>query len=88
MAGFEPKSTLASPGDCVIVVIDANRNKVMVDALAWAIRNIVQPKDTVVVLGLLSEVWKKNACIPLFSGTCKLLFLVHVNGDIYFSLYI
>ncbi|XP_074364920.1 putative receptor-like protein kinase At3g17420 [Apium graveolens] len=69
MAGFEPNSTSASPGDSVIVVIDANRNKVMVDALAWAIRNIVQPKDTVVVLGLLSEVWKKNACIPLFSGT-------------------
>ncbi|KAL1802115.1 hypothetical protein ACET3Z_030762 [Daucus carota] len=69
MAGLEPKSTLASPGESVIVVIDANRNKVMVDALAWAIRNIVQPRDTVVVLGLLSEVWKKNACIPLFSGT-------------------
>ncbi|KAK1402248.1 putative serine/threonine-protein kinase PBL25 [Heracleum sosnowskyi] len=79
MAGFEPISTLASPGDSVIVVIDANRNKVMVDALAWAIRNIVQPKDTVVVLGLLSEVWKKNACIPLFSGTLERFFYVTMS---------
>lgn len=86
MVGFQSESTCSAyPEDSVIVVLDANRNKGSVDALDWAIKHIVQPKDTVVVLGLLSEVGKRpsNSCFPIqmgigFSGICKSFFLISV----------
>ena len=72
--------TCPSPGESVLVVINANRNKPNVDALDWAIKNIVHPKDTVVVLVVLSEIGKKSSpsCFPYvgirLSGICKLSF--------------
>lgn len=63
----------------VIVVMDANRNKGNVDALDWALKHVVCPKDTVIVLGVLCEFGKKISCFPLnmgitISGICMLLF--------------
>ncbi|KAM7478871.1 hypothetical protein LguiA_027084 [Lonicera macranthoides] len=65
--GFQQAElTYPSPGESLLVVVDANRNKPNVDALDWAIKNIVHPKDTVVVLVVLSEIGKKSSpsCFP------------------------
>ncbi|KAF8405725.1 hypothetical protein HHK36_007802 [Tetracentron sinense] len=61
-------SSLSSPGESVIVVMDANRNKGSVDALNWALNHVVRPKDTVVVLGILGEFGKKSSCFPFYMG--------------------
>lgn len=70
----------SAAGENVIVVIDGNRGKGSLDALDWAIKYIVGPNDTVVVLGVLPEIGKKPApsCLPFHlgvgtSGICKLL---------------
>ncbi|ESR45110.1 hypothetical protein CICLE_v10003174mg [Citrus x clementina] len=53
----------------VIVVMDANRNKSNVDALEWALKNVVRPRDAVVVLGVLYDIGRKNfSCFPLNRG--------------------
>ncbi|GMP39255.1 hypothetical protein CsSME_00010166 [Camellia sinensis var. sinensis] len=44
-----------APAESVVVVMDANHRKVSVEAVDWAIKHIVRPRDTVVVLGVLSE---------------------------------
>ncbi|GMJ12793.1 hypothetical protein like AT1G55200 [Hibiscus trionum] len=56
--------------ESVIVVMDGKRNKGMVDALDWALKHCVRRKDTVIVIGVLSEMGKKNAthCFPLNMG--------------------
>lgn len=65
--------TLSSPPpserEGVIVVMDANRNKSNVDALEWALKNVVRPRDAVVVLGVLYDIGRKNfSCFPLNRG--------------------
>ncbi|KAI7993011.1 putative LRR receptor-like serine/threonine-protein kinase [Camellia lanceoleosa] len=62
-------SPVASPVESVIVVMNANRNKVSVEALDWAIKHVVRPRDTVIVLGVLSDFGKKtcsssSTCLP------------------------
>ncbi|GKV42853.1 hypothetical protein SLEP1_g50216 [Rubroshorea leprosula] len=58
-----------SPRETVIVVMDANKNKVGMDALDWALKHVVHPRDTVVVLGVLYEIEKKStSCFPLNMG--------------------
>ncbi|KAE8669990.1 Kinase protein with adenine nucleotide alpha hydrolases-like domain, putative isoform 2 [Hibiscus syriacus] len=56
--------------ESVIVVMDAKRNKGMVDALDWALKHCVRRRDTVIVIGVLGEMGKKNAthCFPLNMG--------------------
>ena len=63
--------TTSSPrdeGEKVIVVMDANRSKVSVDAVCWALKYVVRPKDTVVVLGILCELGRKTSCFPFHVG--------------------
>ncbi|XVE93229.1 hypothetical protein REPUB_Repub01dG0172400 [Reevesia pubescens] len=55
--------------ESVIVVTDANRNKGMLDALDWALKHVVRPKDTVIVVGVLCDIGKKNpSCFPINMG--------------------
>ncbi|KAK9096046.1 hypothetical protein Sjap_021543 [Stephania japonica] len=55
--------------ESVIVVMDANRTKGSVDTLSWALHNVVKPRDTVVVLGILCELGKKSySCFPFHMG--------------------
>ncbi|XAR55224.1 Non-specific serine/threonine protein kinase [Bertholletia excelsa] len=56
--------------ESVTVVLDANRSKVRVDALDWAIKHVVRPRDTIFLLGVLSEVGKKrsSSCFPFHMG--------------------
>lgn len=57
--------------ESVIVVMNANRNKGMVDALDWALKHVVRPKDTVIVVGVLRDIGKKNnspSCFPINIG--------------------
>ncbi|GKV21174.1 hypothetical protein SLEP1_g31178 [Rubroshorea leprosula] len=57
------------PRKTAIVVMDANRNKVIVDALDWALKLVVRPRDTVVVLGVFCKTGKKSSsCFPLNMG--------------------
>ncbi|XP_024960545.1 probable serine/threonine-protein kinase At1g01540 isoform X1 [Cynara cardunculus var. scolymus] len=60
----------SSIGESVMVVMDRNRGKASLDALEWAIKYIVGPNDTVVVLGVLPEIGKKAApsCLPFNVG--------------------
>ncbi|KAJ0600080.1 hypothetical protein HanIR_Chr03g0112491 [Helianthus annuus] len=57
-------------GETVIVVMNGNKGKGSLDALEWAIKYIVGPKDTVVVLGVLPEIGKKSnpSCLPFHIG--------------------
>lgn len=68
--------------ESVIVVIDVKRSKGMVEALDWALKHVVRPKDTVIVVGILGDIEKKNAtqCFPLnmrfnISGICEFFYL-------------
>lgn len=70
-------------GEIIIVVMDGNRSKGSLDALEWAIRYLVVPNDTIVVVGVLPKIGKKSnpSCLPFHvgfgaSGICKLLFLL------------
>eukprot|EP00268_Persea_americana_P053522 TRINITY_DN6064_c0_g1_i4.p1 TRINITY_DN6064_c0_g1~~TRINITY_DN6064_c0_g1_i4.p1 ORF type:complete len:393 (-),score=69.27 TRINITY_DN6064_c0_g1_i4:34-1212(-) len=54
------------PGESVIVAMDANRNRENLAALNWALTNVVRPKDTVLVLGILCKVGRKSSCFPLY----------------------
>ncbi|KAK8626833.1 hypothetical protein V6N13_134463 [Hibiscus sabdariffa] len=56
--------------ESVIVVMDGKRSKGMADSLDWALNNCVRRKDTVIVIGVLGEMVKKNAthCFPLNMG--------------------
>ncbi|KAI3707853.1 hypothetical protein L2E82_36731 [Cichorium intybus] len=65
---ISPQSSAA--GENVIVVMDGNRGKGSLDALEWAIKYIVGPNDTVVVLGVLPEIGRKPApsCLPFHLG--------------------
>ncbi|OMP01546.1 hypothetical protein COLO4_11790 [Corchorus olitorius] len=52
--------------ESVIVVMDANRNKGMVDAVDWALKHVVRPKDAVIVVGVLRDIGKKTpSCFPM-----------------------
>ncbi|KAJ0592507.1 putative protein kinase RLK-Pelle-LRR-V family [Helianthus annuus] len=50
--------------------MNGNKGKGSLDALEWAIKYIVGPKDTVVVLGVLPEIGKKSnpSCLPFHIG--------------------
>lgn len=62
-------STGGNEGETVIVVMDANRSKVSVDAVCWALKNVVRPNDTVVVLGILCDLGRsKTSCFPFHVG--------------------
>ncbi|XVF01134.1 hypothetical protein REPUB_Repub04eG0062200 [Reevesia pubescens] len=55
--------------ESVIVVVDANRNKGMVDVLDWSLKHVVRPKDNVIVVGVLPDIGKKNpSCFPINIG--------------------
>ncbi|XVE49081.1 hypothetical protein DITRI_Ditri01bG0053300 [Diplodiscus trichospermus] len=55
--------------ESVIVVMDANRNKGMADALDWALKHVVRPKDIVSAVGVLDDIGKKNSsCFPINIG--------------------
>ncbi|XP_068659983.1 PTI1-like tyrosine-protein kinase At3g15890 [Aristolochia californica] len=60
----------SSSGDSVIVVLDATRSCGNLDALTWALNSVVRPRDTVIVLGIMSEIGtgRKNSCFPLPVG--------------------
>lgn len=52
-----------------MVVMDANRSKGSVDAVCWALKHVVRPGDTVVVLGILCELGRKTtSCFPFHMG--------------------
>lgn len=69
--------------ESVIVVMDARKSKDSgMDALDWALKNVVRPRDTILVLGVLYEFcpYKKNnySCFPFkflmgigISGICN-----------------
>lgn len=82
--GSQSTSSISSPvGESVIVVMNGNREKGNMDALEWAIKYIVGPKYTIVVLGVLpEEIGRKPnpSCLPFHlgfgsSGMCKLFYL-------------
>ncbi|KAK0590798.1 hypothetical protein LWI29_031807 [Acer saccharum] len=59
------------PREGVIVVVDANRNKGNLEALEWALKHVVRPRDAIVVLGVLYDLAGKhnnNSCFPLNMG--------------------
>ncbi|KAK3184830.1 hypothetical protein Dsin_032116 [Dipteronia sinensis] len=62
--------TISSPREGVIVVVDANRNKGNMEALEWALKHVVRPRDAIVVLGVLYDLAGKNnnSCFPLNMG--------------------
>lgn len=72
-------SSAAAEREVVIVVMDANKEKVNVNAVEWALNNVVSPRDSVIVLGVLHEIGRRNySCFPLnvgstISGICKLI---------------
>ena len=69
--------------ECVIVVMDVNKN---VNALDWALKNVVQAGDTVVAIGVLCQFGRKNSCFGIgIPGICK-LFQSHNPTIVYFSL--
>lgn len=81
----EPLSSATLGENTIIVIMDAKRGKTGVDALNWAINNVVRPKDKLVVLGVLSDVGKKtssSSCFPFHVGivskTCKFSDLIHI----------
>lgn len=66
----------AGAGETIIVADDANRGSGNLEALQWAIKNVVRRKDTVVFLGVLSQLRKKSSssCFPFIGnipGICK-----------------
>ncbi|KAL4580709.1 hypothetical protein LXL04_016911 [Taraxacum kok-saghyz] len=65
---ISPQSS--ATGENVIVVMNGNRGKGNLDALEWAIKYIVGPNDTVVVLGVLPEIGRKPtpSCLPFHLG--------------------
>ncbi|KDP38873.1 hypothetical protein JCGZ_05030 [Jatropha curcas] len=58
----------AAARESVIVVMDANRSKGNMDALDWALKHVVRRQDTVIVIGVSSDLGKKNSCFPLNMG--------------------
>lgn len=71
-------------GESVIVVMDANRSKASVDAVCWALKHVVRPKDTVVVLGILCELGRKTSCFPFHmgmgtAGICMLFLFIYLH---------
>ncbi|XP_038708830.1 probable receptor-like protein kinase At1g80640 [Tripterygium wilfordii] len=52
----------------VIVVIDANRSKGSIDAVDWAMKHVVRPGDTLVILGIICGIGRKMSCFPLIMG--------------------
>ncbi|CAN6584509.1 unnamed protein product [Malus baccata var. baccata] len=62
MAGLQLQS---SQREAVIVAVDANRTKGSVEAVEWALKHIVKPGDTFLVLGFFTDHHaKKNSCFP------------------------
>ncbi|KAI3755221.1 hypothetical protein L1987_55017 [Smallanthus sonchifolius] len=68
--GSQSVDSVSPAGETVIVVINGNKGKGSLDALKWAIKYLVGPKDTVVVLGVLPEIGKRSnpSCIPFHLG--------------------
>lgn len=73
--------TTALVRESVIVVMDASKSNGSMDALDWTLKNVVRPRDTILVLGVLYELLpnKKNKCFPFkflmgigISGICNL----------------
>lgn len=56
----------SSLGESVIVVVDADRSRINTHSLTWALHNVVRPKDTLIVLGVVSEFGKKASCFSFF----------------------
>lgn len=73
---------MESQGETVLVVVNANRGgKGSMEALNWALKSIVRPRDTVIVLGVIFESCSKlkSSCFPFLmhidiSGLCKFLY--------------
>ncbi|KAG6709731.1 hypothetical protein I3842_06G147700 [Carya illinoinensis] len=70
---------MESQGKTVLVAVDANRGgKGGMEAVNWALKRIVRPRDTVIALGVILESCysKKSSCFPFLmrigiSGLCK-----------------
>ncbi|KAK9287327.1 hypothetical protein L1049_015742 [Liquidambar formosana] len=60
-------SSPAQQAESVIVVIDAHRNK-GTKALDWALKHVVRPKDSVLLLEVIGESGKKTSCFPFNMG--------------------
>ncbi|XP_056163340.1 probable serine/threonine-protein kinase At1g01540 [Syzygium oleosum] len=58
----------SSPGETVMVVMDANRSRGNVHAIEWALRHVARRGHTVLVLGLLCEIGKRASCFPFHMG--------------------
>ncbi|XP_010030109.2 putative proline-rich receptor-like protein kinase PERK11 isoform X2 [Eucalyptus grandis] len=58
----------SSPGETVIVVMDANRSRGNVQALEWALRHVARRGHTVLVLGVFCEIGKRASCFPFHMG--------------------
>ncbi|CAL5377836.1 unnamed protein product [Camellia sinensis] len=71
-----------APAESVVVVMDANHRKVSVEAVDWAIKHIVRPRDTVVVLGVLSEVGKKTTTSSSSSSSSSSCLPFHVGASL------
>uniref|UniRef100_A0A7N0RFZ5 Serine-threonine/tyrosine-protein kinase catalytic domain-containing protein n=1 Tax=Kalanchoe fedtschenkoi TaxID=63787 RepID=A0A7N0RFZ5_KALFE len=65
-SGSEPRR-----GETVIVAmaIDESRDKRgNLEALSWALKHVVRPRDTVLALGILREFGKPKCCLPCHIG--------------------
>lgn len=64
------------PREAVIVAVDADRTKGTVEAVEWALKHVVRPRDIVLVLGVFNDqLAKKNSCFPF-----KLLMSIVTSG--------
>lgn len=65
--------------EAVVVAVDADRTKGTMEAVEWALKHVVRPRDIFLVLGVFNDqLPKKNSCFPfkllmgiVTSGICK-----------------
>ncbi|ONI36114.1 hypothetical protein PRUPE_1G570300 [Prunus persica] len=62
--------------EAVVVAVDADRTKGTMEAVEWALKHVVRPRDIFLVLGVFNDqLAKKNSCFPF-----KLLMDVVTSG--------
>lgn len=68
--------------EAVVVAVDADRTKGTMEAVEWALKHVVRPRDIFLVLGVFNDqLAKKNSCFPF-----KLLMDVVTSGICRFKL--
>ncbi|VVA21313.1 PREDICTED: inactive kinase [Prunus dulcis] len=63
--------------EAVVVAVDADRTKGTMEAVEWALKHVVRPRDIFLVLGVFNDqLAKKNSCFPF-----KLLMDIVTSGE-------